>query len=55
MGVPVTEDIVCSAQRPSVDDIFPYLFDETTQNNNCITDREWHERVGRFSTNARHK
>ena len=56
MGVPVTEDIVCSAQRPSVDDIFPYLFDGTTiedynqakfieQNNNCITVREWHERV----------
>ena len=29
MGVPVTEDIVRSAQRPSVDDIFPYLFDGT--------------------------
>jgi len=56
MGVPVTEDIVCRAQRPCVDDIFPYLFDGTTiedynqakfieQNNNCITVREWHERV----------
>jgi len=56
MGVPVTEDIVCRAQRPSVDDFFPYLFDGTTiedynkakfieQNNNCITVREWHERV----------
>jgi hypothetical protein len=55
MGVPVTEDIVRSAQRPSVDDIFPYLFDGTLiedynqakyieQNNNCITVREWHER-----------
>jgi hypothetical protein len=56
MGVPVTEEIVCRAQRPSDDDIFPYLFDGTTiedynqakfieQNNNCITVREWHERV----------
>ena len=55
MGVPVTEEIVCRAQRPSDDDIFPYLFDGTTiedynqakfieQNNNCITVREWHER-----------
>ena len=54
MGVPVTEDIVCRAKRPSVDDIFPYLFEGTLiddynqakfieQNNNCI--REWHERV----------
>jgi hypothetical protein len=54
MGVPVTEDIVCRAKRPSVDDIFPYLFDGTSiedynqaqfieQNNNCITIREWHE------------
>jgi len=57
MGVPVTEDIVRSAQRPSVDDIFPYLFDGTLiedynqakyieQNTNCITVREWHERKG---------
>ncbi len=56
MGVPVKEEIVCRAQRPSDDDIFPYLFDGTTiedynqakfieQNNNCITVREWHERV----------
>ena len=30
MGVPVTEDIVCRAKRPSVDDIFPYLFDGTS-------------------------
>ena len=30
MGVPVTEDIVCRAHRPSVDDIFPCLFDGTT-------------------------
>jgi hypothetical protein len=56
MGVPVTEEIVCRAQRPSDDDIFPYLFDGITiedynqakfieQNNNCITVREWHERV----------
>ena len=54
--MPVTEEIVCRAQRPSDDDIFPYLFDGTTiedynqakfieQNNNCITVREWHERV----------
>ena len=56
MGVPVTEEIVCRAQRPSDNDIFTYLFDGTTiedynqakfieQNNNCITVREWHERV----------
>jgi hypothetical protein len=56
MGVPVTDEIVFRAQRPSDDDIFPYLFDGTTiedynqakyieQNNNCITVREWHERV----------
>ena len=56
MGVPVTEEIVCRAQRPSDDDIFPYLFDGTSiedynqakfieLNNNCITVREWHERV----------
>jgi hypothetical protein len=59
MGVPVTKHIVCRAQRPSVDDIFPYLFDGTTiedynqakfieQNNNCITVREWHERKGKL-------
>jgi hypothetical protein len=57
MEVPVTEHIVCRAQRPSVDGIFPYLFDGTTiedynqakfieQNNNCITVRKWHEREG---------
>ena len=57
MGVPVTEDIVCRAKRPSVDDIFPYLFDGTSikdyyqaqfieKNNNCITIREWQEREG---------
>jgi len=57
MGVPVTDDIVCRAQRPSVDDMFPYLFDGTTiedynqapfieRNNNCITVREWQEREG---------
>ena len=56
MGVPVTDEIVFRAQRPSDNDIFPYLFDGTTiedynqakfieQNNNCITVREWHERV----------
>ena len=56
MGVLVTEEIVCRAQRPSDDDIFPYLFDGTSiedynqakfieKNNNCITVREWHERV----------
>jgi hypothetical protein len=25
MGVPITEDIVGRAKRPSVDDLFPYL------------------------------
>jgi hypothetical protein len=55
MGVPVTDDIVCRAKRPSVDDNFPYLFDETSmddyneaqfieRNNNCITIRELQER-----------
>jgi hypothetical protein len=55
MGVPVTDDIVCRAKRPSVDDNFPYLFNGTSmddyneahffeRNNNCITIREWQER-----------
>jgi hypothetical protein len=30
MGVPVTDEIVCWAKRPSVDDIFPYLFEGTS-------------------------
>jgi hypothetical protein len=57
MGVPVTDDIICRAKRPSVDDIFPYLFEGTLIDdynqakfieriNNCITIREWHEREG---------
>jgi hypothetical protein len=57
MGVPVTDDIVCRAKRPSVDDNFPYLFDGTSmddynqaqfseRNSNCITIREWQEREG---------
>jgi hypothetical protein len=29
MGVPITEDIVVRAKRPSVDDVFPYFFDGT--------------------------
>ena len=56
MGVPVRDEMVCRAKRPSVDDNFPYMFDGTSQtdyneakwvetNNNCITIREWHERV----------
>jgi hypothetical protein len=55
MGVPVTNDMVCRAKRPSVDDNFPYLFDGKSlddyneakfieRNNNCITIREWQER-----------
>ncbi len=55
MEVPVTDEMVCRAKRPSVDDNFPYLFDGTSMNdyneakfietnNNCITSREWHER-----------
>lgn len=54
MGVPVTDDIVCRAKRPSVDDIFPFLFEGTSihdynqaqfieRNKNCITIREWQE------------
>ena len=57
MGVPVTDDIVSRAKRPSVDDVFPFLFDGTSvhdynqaqyfeRNNNCITIREWQEREG---------
>ena len=55
MGVPVTDLIVSTAKRPSVDDIFPFLFEGTSihdynqaqfieRNNNCITIREWQER-----------
>jgi hypothetical protein len=55
MGVPVTDGIVSTAKRPSVDDIFPFLFEGTSihdynqaqfieRNNNCITIREWQER-----------
>jgi hypothetical protein len=51
MGVPVTDNIVCRAKRPSVDDTFPYLFNETSmddynqaqfieRNNTCITIRK---------------
>jgi hypothetical protein len=29
MGVPITEDIVARAKRPSVDNVFPYFFDGT--------------------------
>ncbi len=32
MGVPVTDEMVCRANRPSVDDNFPYLFDGTSLN-----------------------
>jgi len=56
MGVPVRDEMICRAKRPSVDDKFPYMFEGTSQtdyneakwvetNNNCITIREWHERV----------
>jgi hypothetical protein len=51
MGVTITEDSVLRAKRPSVDDLFPYLFEGTStqdyrealfidQNDNCITMRE---------------
>jgi hypothetical protein len=54
-GVPITEDIVVRAKRPSVDDLFPYLFEGTSiqdyrealfigQNDNCIMIREWQTR-----------
>jgi hypothetical protein len=57
MGVPVTDEFFCRAKRPSVDDIFPYLFEGTSvhdynqaqyieRNNNCITISEWQEREG---------
>ena len=52
MGVPITEELVVKAKRPSVDDQFPYFFHGTDvedykqaqfiqQNNNCITINEW--------------
>jgi len=54
MGVPVTDEIVSTTKRPSVDDIFPFLFEGTSihdynqaqfieRNKNCITIREWQE------------
>ena len=55
MGVPVTDEIVSTTKRQSVDDIFPFLFEGTSihdynqaqfieRNKNCITIREWQER-----------
>ncbi len=52
MGVPITEELVVKAKRPSVEDQFPYFFHGTDvedykqaqfiqQNNNCITINEW--------------
>ena len=52
MGVPITEELVVKAKRPSVDNQFPYFFNGTDvedfkqaqfiqQNNNCITINEW--------------
>ena len=54
MGVPVTDEIVSTAKRQSVDDIFPFLFEGTSihdynqaqfieRNKNCITIREWQD------------
>ena len=54
MGVPVTDEIVSTTKRQSVDDIFPFLFEGTSihdynqaqfieRNKNCITIREWQE------------
>jgi hypothetical protein len=66
MGVPIIEDIVARAKRPSVDDVFPYFFDGADiedynqaqfieQNNNCITIREWltSEGVSKQSTSQK--
>jgi hypothetical protein len=39
MGVPVTDDIVCRAKRPSVDDIFPFLFEGTIREIVCHLSR----------------
>ncbi len=63
MGVPIKEDIVARAKRPSIDNVFPYFFDGTDiedynqaqfieQNNNCITIKEWltSEAVSKQST-----
>jgi hypothetical protein len=52
MGVPITEELVVKAKRPSVDNQFPYFFNGTDvedfkqaqfiqQNNNCITINKW--------------
>ena len=60
MGVPVTDEIVSTATRPSVDDIFPFLFEGTSihdynqaqfieRNKNCITIREWQEREVKYA------
>jgi hypothetical protein len=54
MGDPVTDEIVSTTKRQSVDDIFPFLFEGTSihdynqaqfieRNKNCITIREWQE------------
>jgi len=60
MGVPVTDEIVSTAKRPSVDDIFPFLFEGTSihhynqaqfieRNKNCIAIREWQEREVKYA------
>ena len=60
MGVPVTDEIIYTAKRPSVDDIFPFLFEGTSihdynqaqfieRNKNCITIREWQEREVKYA------
>jgi len=60
MGVPVTNEIISTAKRQSVDDMFPFLFEGTSihdfnraqfieRNNNCITIREWHEREVKYA------
>jgi hypothetical protein len=60
MGVPVTDEIVSTAKRPSVDDIFPFLFEGTSihdynqaqfieRNKHCITIREWQEREVKYA------
>jgi len=60
MGVPVTDEIISTAKRPCVDDMFPFLFEGTSfhdynqaqfieRNKNCVTIREWHEREVKYA------
>ena len=60
MGVPITDEIISTAKRRCVDDIFPFLFEGTSihdynqaqfieRNKNCITIWEWQEREVKYA------